>query len=156
MDHERIQDTFTYNNNDTITEPLDPQQMNPNSPPPFANPYHSVLLPLLAHQLPGLGKSVQSSTPIHFLFALVPLLFFFPFSILFSFPYQCISYQARGERFHPLPRSICFFFFFSLLCPLLLSLFLGIAASRPRACGIRYISNKISKKERKKNIYIYM
>ena len=34
MDHEGIQDTLTYNKNDTIAGPLNPQQLNPNSPQP--------------------------------------------------------------------------------------------------------------------------
>ena len=35
VDHERIEGTFLYNKNDTNANPLDPQQMNPDSPHPI-------------------------------------------------------------------------------------------------------------------------
>ena len=39
MDHGCIFHTFTYNKNDMIADPLDPQQMNPNSPYHFRGIY---------------------------------------------------------------------------------------------------------------------
>ena len=42
----------------------------------FSSGFHSVLLPLLASQLPGVGGKVSPSDPIHFFFALFLPVFF--------------------------------------------------------------------------------
>ena len=49
-------------------------------------------LPLLAHQLPGLGWEVSPSDPIHIFFALLPPLFF-PFCLFFD----CCALISRSR-----------------------------------------------------------
>ena len=56
MENERIQDTFTYNMNDTTAYPLGLQQMNPTLPTPF-NVYMDVVMKEVKM---GMGRREES------------------------------------------------------------------------------------------------